>query len=519
MEQSKVTMEEIVNLAKRRAFVYPGSEIYGGFANTWDYGPYGVLLKNNVKAAWWADNVMKRADVVGLDAAILMNPKVWEASGHLKNFTDPLVEDVLTKKRYRADKITKVGTQADMEVLASANFKDRDDAFKQILDGYFASQGQEVAVGVQLAFDEIFAILSDNGLELYFVDEEKRFVVATAPKAFNLMFKTHAGPVEDGANVVYMRPETAQGMFVNFKNIVDTARVKLPFGVAQIGKSFRNEITPGNFTFRTREFEQFELEYFCKTADEAKQAYDMWLKDRRDWYMALGMNKDNLRFRVHEQDELAHYAAAACDVEYNFPFGWSELEGIANRGTYDMEAHEKMSGLELRYFDEETKTKILPYVVEPAGGVDRATLAFFVDAYTRERVSAGPARGSASQRVSGEGEKDNKEEEERIVMKFHPRLAPIKVAIFPLVKKEPLLSMAKDIYSKLSQRWFVEYDEAGTVGKRYRRQDEIGTPFCITVDFDGAESTPQSVTVRHRDSMEQERVEVDRLVEWIADRL
>ena len=498
MEQQKPTMEEIVNLAKRRAFVYPGSEIYGGFANTWDYGPYGVLLKNNVKTAWWADNVMKRPDVVGLDCSIIMNPKVWEASGHLKNFTDPLVEDVLTKKRYRADKITKVAAQADFEALAAANFKDRDHAFKQVLDGYFASQGDEVRVGVQIAFESLLQILSEAGLQLYFVDEEKQFVVATEPKAFNLMFKTHSGPVEDAANAVYMRPETAQGMFVNFKNILDTTRVKLPFGVAQLGKSFRNEITPGNFTFRTREFEQFELEYFCKDADSAKLAYDMWLKERRDWYMRLGMNKDSLRFRVHEQDELAHYAAAACDVEYNFPFGWSELEGIANRGTYDMEAHEKMSGLELRYFDEETKTKILPHVVEPAGGVDRATLAFFVDAYEKQDLGDG---------------------DERTVLKFHPRLAPVKAAIFPLVKKEPLLSVAKEIYDKLSQRWFVEYDEAGTVGKRYRRQDEIGTPFCITVDFDGVESSPQSVTVRHRDSMEQERVDVDDIEAWLAERI
>lgn len=438
MTNSKVSMDEIVNLAKRRGFVYPGSDIYGGSANTWDYGPYGVLLKNNVKTAWWQDMVMKRMDVVGLDAAILMNPKVWEASGHLGNFTDPLVECKNCQARFRQDQL----------------------------------EGENCPTCGKSDWGE--------------------------PRNFNLMFKTFAGPVEDTASTIYLRPETAQGMFVNFKNILDTTRVKLPFGIAQIGKSFRNEITPGNFTFRTREFEQFEMEYFCKNADEAKQVYDMWLKERRDWYLKLGIRKENLNFRVHEEDELAHYAVAACDVEYNFPFGWSELEGIANRGTYDLAAHEEASGEELRYFDDETKEKILPHVVEPAGGVDRATLAFFVDAYTKEQVGDG---------------------DERTVLKLHPKLAPIKVAIFPLVKKDPLLTVAKDLTGRLKEKFFVEYDESGTVGKRYRRQDEIGTPFCITVDFDGVESTPQTVTVRHRDSMEQERIEVEKLEDWLDSRI
>lgn len=496
----KVTLEEIVNLAKRRGFVYPGSEIYGGFANTWDYGPYGVLLKNNVKKAWWEDVVMRRSDIVGLEASILMNPKVWEASGHLKNFTDPLVEDRATKKRYRADKISQIATQGDFEVIAKANFKDRDDAFVQVIEGWKGGSGEDsgMAPGESLNFEKMVDALHADKLHLYFSEEEKKFIVADDPKAFNLMFKTHAGPVEDGANVVYLRPETAQGMFVNFKNIVDTTRVKLPFGVAQIGKSFRNEITPGNFTFRTREFEQFEMEYFVKDANAAKQAYDGWLKDRRDWYLDLGIAKDNLRMRVHEDNELAHYAAAACDVEYNFPFGWSELEGIANRGTYDLEAHEQMSGQELRFFDEATKEKILPHVIEPAGGVDRATLAFLVDAYNKETV--------------GEGD-------ERIVMKFNPRLAPIKAAVLPLVKKEPLLKVANELVEQLRKKYFVEYDESGSIGRRYRRQDEIGTPFCITVDFDGVEAEEKSVTVRHRDSMEQERIPLADLPAWLAERL
>ena len=497
-EQSRPTMEEVVNIAKRRGFIYPGSEIYGGFANTWDYGPYGVLLKNNVKKAWWDAAVMKRSDMVGMDAAILMNPKVWEASGHLQNFTDPLVEDKATKKRYRADKITRIANQADFEALATANFKDRDTAFAQVMEGYFSALNKEVAVGQQIAYDNMVELLSKSNLQLYFVDDEKRFVVSGEPRAFNLMFKTFSGPVEDAANAVYLRPETAQGIFVNFKNVLDTSRVKLPFGIAQIGKSFRNEITPGNFTFRTREFEQFEIEYFVRDAEAASQAFDQWIEDRFGWYTNLGVGRENLRLRPHEQDELAHYAAAATDIEYNFPFGWSELEGIANRGDYDLAAHEKAAGLELRYFDEETKTKILPHVIEPSGGVDRATLAFLVDAYSKE--------------VVGEGD-------ERIVLKFHPTLAPIKAAVFPLVKKEPLLTMANDLVKVLRQQWMVEYDESGTIGRRYRRQDEIGTPFCITIDFEGAEADAPTVTVRHRDSMEQERIPLADVATWLAARV
>ncbi len=500
-EQVQPSMEEVVNIAKRRGFIYPGSEIYGGFANTWDYGPYGVLLKNNVKQAWWQATVMQRSDVVGMDAAILMNPKVWEASGHLQNFTDPLIEDKATQKRYRADKVTRVATQADFEALASANFKDRDDAFAQVMDGYFGASNQEVAVGQQIAFDNMISLLEKASMQLYFVEEEKRFVVSGEAKAFNLMFKTFAGPSEDSANTVYLRPETAQGIFVNFKNVLDTSRVKLPFGIAQIGKSFRNEITPGNFIFRTREFEQFELEYFVRDAAEAKLHFDQWIENRFGWYTQLGIRRENLRLRPHEADELAHYAAAATDVEYQFPFGWSELEGIANRGDFDLAAHEAASGQELRYFDEETKTKVLPHVIEPSGGVDRAILAFLVDAYSKEEV--------------GEGEKV----EERIVMKFHPRLAPIKAAVLPLVKKEPLLAIANDLVGELRKKWMIEYDESGTIGRRYRRQDEIGTPFCITVDFDGAEADEKTVTVRHRDSMEQERIALADIARWLEDKL
>jgi len=434
MDKNKVTMDEVVNVAKRRAFIYPGSEIYGGLANAWDYGPYGVLLKKNVKKIWWEDMVMKRPDIIGLDSAILMNPKVWEASGHLKEFTDPLVDCKKCKQRFKADDI-----------------KDK--------------------------------VCPECGGEL------------TEARRFNLMFKTHAGPVDDESSLVYLRPETAQGIFVDFKNILDTTRVKLPFGVAQIGKSFRNEITPGNFIFRTREFEQFEIEYFVKSALEAKKAFDEWVKVRLEWYKSLGIHSENLRLREHTKDELAHYAIAATDIEYNFPFGFLELEGIANRGDYDLKQHEKFSGQDLKYFDEETKTQILPFVVEPSGGVDRTVLAILIDAYDKDRV----------------------EGEERTVLRFHPRIAPIKAAVFPLVKKEPLIMRAKEIYHQLKEKYFVEYDESGTIGRRYRRQDEIGTPYCITVDFDSLEDG--AVTVRDRDTMKQDRVPLVAVQEWLEQRI
>ncbi len=495
MHKAEATiMDEIVAVAKRRGFIYPGSEIYGGLANTWDYGPYGSLLKNNVKAAWWADMVMKRADIVGIDTSILLNTKAWEASGHLANFTDPLVEDKSTQKRYRADKIIHVTEQSELDRIAAAHYKDRDKAFQQILEGITKS-GWEGTQG-NYAWDTLAEFVTTNKLGLYFVEEETKFIIsAEGPRGFNLMFKTHQGSVEDAANAVYLRPETAQGIFLNFKNVLDTTRVKIPFGIAQIGKSFRNEITPGNFTFRTREFEQFEMEFFARNAAEAATWFDTWVDTRFDWYVGLGIKAENLRLRPHAKEELAHYAAAATDVEYNFPFGFSELEGIANRGDYDLSQHEKASGVDLKYFDDETKEKYLPHVVEPAGGVDRAVLAFLVDAYTKEKVG----------------------EEERVVMKFHPRLAPIKVAVFPLIKKDEVTSVAKEIYEKLREKYFVEYDESGTVGKRYRRHDEIGTPYCITVDFDGLEDN--TVTVRDRDTMKQERVEVAELEEWLARKL
>jgi len=427
------TMEKIVSLAKRRGFIFQSSEIYGGLNSCWDYGPLGVELKNNVKRAWWRRMVQARDDMVGQDASILMHPRVWEASGHLEGFTDPLVDCKQCRQRFRADHIT---TDTCPEC----------------------------------------------GGEL------------TEPRNFNLMFKTFMGPVEDQAAVVYLRPETAQGIFVNFNNILTTTRKRLPFGVAQIGKSFRNEITPGNFTFRTREFEQMEIEYFVKPGTD-EEHFHKWVEVRYNWYKELGINPDRLRLRPHEPEELAHYAKACIDIEYYFPMGWSELEGIANRTDYDLKRHAEYSGSKLEYFDQESNEHYVPYVVEPSAGADRATLAFLVDAYHEEP------------------DKD----EVRVVLRFHPELAPVKVAVLPLSRKEPLTAMAKEISQELRRHWNTEYDDAKSIGRRYRRQDEIGTPFCVTVDFQSPED--QAVTVRERDTMAQVRLPVAELVPYLREKL
>ncbi len=427
------TMEKIVSLAKRRGFVFQSSEIYGGLNSCWDYGPLGVELKNNVKRAWWKAVIQERDDMVGLDASILMHPRVWEASGHLEGFTDPLVDCKNCKQRFRADHLT---TKTCPEC----------------------------------------------GGEL------------TEPRNFNLMFKTYMGPVEEQAAVVYLRPETAQGIFVNFPNVLTTTRKKLPFGVGQIGKSFRNEITPGNFTFRTREFEQMEIEYFVKPGTD-EEIHARWITERLNWYKQLGINPDRLRVRPHEPDELAHYAKACSDIEYYFPMGWSELEGIANRTDFDLKQHAKYSGERLEYFDQETNEHYVPYVIEPSAGADRATLAFLIDAYHEEP------------------DKD----ETRVVLRFHPALAPIKVAVLPLSRKDELTGVAKEIAQELRRHWMTEYDDAKSIGRRYRRQDEIGTPYCVTVDFDSLND--KAVTVRDRDTMEQVRIPIAELVPFLREKL
>jgi glycyl-tRNA synthetase len=428
-------MDKIVSLCKRRGFIFPSSDIYGGLANTWDYGPFGVELKNNVKRFWWKTNVHERYDIYGLDAAILMHPKVWEASGHTKNFFDLKSDCKSCKKRFKVE---------DLKGKVKC---------------------------------------PECGGEL------------TESRQFNLMFKTHQGPVEDASNAIYMRPETAQGMFVNFLNIMDSRHPKLPFGMAQIGKSFRNEITPGNFTFRTREFEQMEIEYFVRPAD-ADKFYEYWVSERFSWYKKLGIKEENLRKRAHAGDELAHYAKACTDIEYNFPFGWSELEGIANRTDFDLRQHAEYSGRELTFFDDVAKEKFYPYIIEPSGGIDRSILALLIDSYTEEQVKG----------------------DVRVVLKLHKELAPTKVAVFPLLKNRPeIVELAKRIALDLKKTLVTTYDDTGAIGKLYRRQDEIGTLYCVTVDVASLED--KQVTVRDRDTMLQERVSVDALKQYLTGKL
>jgi glycyl-tRNA synthetase len=435
-----VTMEKIVALCKRRGFIFQSSEIYGGLASTYDYGHYGVLLKSNVKAEWQRAMIQKRDDVVALDAAILMHPKTWEASGHLAGFSDPLVQCLgECKQRFRADHLREAQPEGELRCPVC-------------------------------------------GGEL------------SEPREFNLMFQTHMGPVVDEGSTIYLRPETAQGIFVNFKNVLQFSRKRPPFGIAQIGKAFRNEITPGNFIFRTREFEQMELEFFVPPA-EAGDWYQYWLKAREEWYTELGIRPDHLRVREHDKDELSHYSSGTSDVEYLFPMGWSELEGIANRGDYDLTAHMKASGEKLEYVDSSNGERYIPHVIEPSAGADRGTLAFMVDAYDEEEV----------------------EGRERVVLRLHPRLAPVKVAVLPLVNKEGQPEKARELYEQLREVMWAEYDVGGSIGKRYRRQDEIGTPWGITVDHTTMEDG--TVTLRDRDSLEQIRIPADEVADELERRL
>lgn len=477
------TMQKIVSLCKRRGFIQQSSEIYGGCEAVYDYGPLGVLLKNNLKAAWWRDLVQKRDDVVGLDAAILMNPRVWEASGHVSGFTDPLTECKKCHKRFRADHLIE-------KIQATAKLDEH---------GLFTKRE---LTDIAQTIEKIRC--PECGGQL------------TKPRNFNILVETYLGPVEDSRSKTYLRGETAQGIFVNFKWVQETMRQKLPFGVAQIGKSFRNEITPGNFTFRLREFEQMELEYFVKPGQDEKW-YEYWRKQRFDWYLQYGINKKHLKLRPHKKDELAHYAKACSDVEYHFPFGWSELEGIANRKDFDLSQHEKFSGQDLKYFDEAaskpgTAKKYWPYVIEPSGGIDRALLAFLVEAFeeTKPRAANCHSRG-------GENPVKNPTNSE-IILHLHPALAPIKVAVLPLVKnKPPLVKKAQEIYQMLKPHFMCQYDAVGTIGKRYRRQDEIGTPFCLTIDFETLKD--KAVTIRERDTMKQERVKVVDLAGVLKEKL
>jgi len=460
------TMEKIVALSKARGFVYPGSEIYGGLANTWDYGPLGVELKNNVKKAWWKKFVQENPYNVGVDCAILMNTQTWVASGHIGGFSDPLMDCKGCHERFRADKL-----------IEDYMFENK---IEGVVDGWSNEQMKDY-------IDEHSIDCPSCGKHDF-----------TDIRKFNLMFKTHAGVTEDSKNAVYLRPETAQGIFVNFKNVQRTSRRKIPFGIAQVGKSFRNEITPGNFTFRTREFEQMELEFFCEP-DTDLQWFEYWRQFCIDWLKGLSMHEDCMRVRDHSADELSFYSKATTDIEYLFPFGWGELWGVADRTDYDLKQHQEHSGQDMTYFDQEKNEKYVPFCVEPSLGADRVTLAFLCDAYDEEVV----------------GVDDKGKEDVRTVLRFHPALAPIKAAVLPLSKK--LGEHAEPIFAELSKAFMCEYDDAGSIGKRYRRQDEVGTPFCVTVDFETIED--QAVTVRFRDSMEQERVPVAELVQYLTEKM
>ncbi len=433
-------MSTIVSLCKRRGFIFQASEIYGGMGNTYDYGPLGVELKRRVKDAWWRAMVTSRADVVGLDSAIIQHPRTWETSGHVAGFTDPLVDCKTCKGRFRADKLED------------------------------AQCPQKPSQHPGQCHGEL-----------------------TEPRAFNLMFRTHVGPVEDSASIAYLRPETAQGIFLNFKNVLEASRLKPPFGIAQIGKSFRNEITPGNFVFRMREFEQAELEFFVPPGQD-EVWFDYWVKERLRWYVGLGLREERLRLRAHEQKELAHYAKATTDVEYEYPFGWGELEGIANRTDFDLKGHSEASGVRLEFFDPETKEHYFPWVIEPAGGIDRMALTFLIDAYAEEEL----------------------EKERRAVLRFHPVIAPVTVGVFPLVKKDGMSERAHELEEELRAQGFSTfYDEKGAIGRRYRRQDEIGTPWCVTIDGDTL--AEGAVTVRERDSMEQARVGTGEVASYLRE--
>ncbi len=473
------TVEKIVSLAKRRGFVFQSSEIYGGLNGCWDYGPLGVELLKNVKEEWWKA-MTYRDDIEGLDASILMHPRVWEASGHVENFTDPMIDCKQCKARFRVDTLTELISE-----------KNKEKALKEFDASLLDGEGS--------LDDKFTALLEDQDkslalLSLLGCPQCGNKGTFTQPRKFNLMFKTFLGPVDDSANVIYLRPETAQGIFVNFLNVANSSRQKIPFGIAQIGKAFRNEINTKNFLFRTREFEQMEMQYFCKPGTDTK-FYEEWKERRIEWFKSLGMTASKLRFHDHPKEKLAHYAKNATDIEYEFPFGWGEIEGIHNRTDFDLGRHQQYSGKSQLYFDDESKEKYIPYIIETSAGASRSFMAFLIDAYYEEEVN-GELRG---------------------VLRFHPKLAPIKAAILPLVNKDGMPEIARKIESDLRPYLRIFYDDKGAIGRRYRRMDEAGTPFCITVDTQTTED--QTVTVRERDSMKQERVLISNLLTFLTEKL
>jgi len=520
-------MDNIASLCKRRGFVFQSSEIYGGINGFWDYGPLGAELRRNVKQAWWEDIVRSRDDVVGVDCSIIMNPRVWEASGHVGGFTDPMLTCLRCKKHFRADHLDDLYSRSEWVLSLIERGED-------VGNGMFRLSGKDLSKWVQRKGKKLapgLALVRDPGVILPGIANETAEEGAgmplrswlsclaggppdaagvtpcpfcggdlTEPRQFNLMFKTFVGAMEDSSSVAYLRPETAQGIFCNYRNVLDSYRIKPPFGIAQIGRSFRNEINPRNYTFRSREFEQMELEFFCRP-EEADRWYEYWRDARFRWYVDLGLQSSRLRLRDHDKDELAHYARACADVEYEFPFGVSELEGIANRTDFDLKQHQEFSGKDMSYFDDQTREKFIPYVIEPSGGVDRTVLAVLCEAY-----------------VEDEAPNDKGVMQARTLMKFHPRLAPFKVAVFPLVKKEGMPEAAGSIHQECRKAGLaVFYDEKGAIGRRYRRQDEAGTPFCVTVD--GQTAKDQSVTIRDRDSLAQERIAAGKVAEYVRARV
>ena len=477
-------LEILTSLSKQRGFVFQSSEIYGGLGSTWDYGPLGVELKRNVKNLWWDNMITSRSNVVGMDASILMHPKVWEASGHVENFHDPLVDNKISKKRYRLDHLLEEQSEEVItNLLKKLNLKKSSD-----------SESTIQSIVSQLLNDEASSgtFIIDSGV----IDPHTKEVGEwTNTRQFNLMFKTHIGPVSDSSSIAYLRPETAQGIFVNYLNVQSTSRQKLPFGIGQIGKAFRNEITTGNFIFRTREFEQMEMEFFCHP-NETSKWLDFWKQERLEWFKSLGINETKLRLRAHGEDEMAHYSSACYDIEYKFDFGWSELEGIADRGTYDLDQHMKYSNKKLTYFDQVNNAHFVPAVVEASAGVDRAMLTILADAFCQEEVNG----------------------EKRSVMKLSPKIAPIKVAVFPLMNKLNMPDFAEKITDDLRKNNIASfYDQGGSIGKRYRRQDEAGTPFGITVDHDTMDDN--TVTLRYRDTMQQERIPADKIVKVLKSEI
>ncbi|MBQ3408671.1 MAG: glycine--tRNA ligase [Clostridia bacterium] len=456
-----VEMEKIVSLCKNRGFIYPGSEIYGGLANSWDYGPLGVELKNNIKRAWMKKFVQERNDSVGVDSSILMNPTVWKAVGHLDSFTDPLIDCKACKTRHRADKL---------------------------IEAWGEENGQDIC-GDGMSNEDLIKFIDEHGINCPNCGKHE----FTNIRQFNLMYKTYQGVTEDSSSEIYLRPETCQGIFVNFKNIMRTTRKRIPMGIGQIGKAFRNEITPGNFTFRTREFEQMEYEFFCEPGTDLKW-FEYFEEYCQNWLKGLGIKEENMRLRKHTKEELVFYSNGTTDIEFNFPFGWGELWGIADRTDYDLKKHAEFSKQDMSYMDPETNEKYVPYVVEPSLGCDRAALAFLCNAYEEQEIAEGDTR---------------------VVLHLHPALAPFKVAVLPLSKK--LSDKAMEVFDKLSKDFMVDYDEAGSIGKRYRREDEIGTPYCVTIDFDTLEDN--QVTIRDRDTMEQVRLSIDELNEWLAKKI